>query len=194
MINATDLKNGKTFSLDGKPYRVVKYAHQKIARGGGAVKLSLRNLENGNLEEKTINSSASVKEIDITKKPLQFLYEDEGNAVFMNEKSYEQVEIPKVIIKDNLPFIKEGDSVNVLFWEERPLSVDIPPKVKMQVTETMPGVKGNSATNIYKPAKLENDLSVKVPLFIKTGDSIVVDTRTGEYVERAKETRELGDD
>lgn len=186
MINATDLKNGTTFSLEGKPYKVVKYAHQKIARGGGTVKLSLRNLENGNLEEKTINSSVRVKKIDITKKPLQFLYEDEGNVVFMNEKSYEQVEIPKVIIKDDSPFIKEGDSVDVLFWDESPLSVDIPTKVKMQVIETTPGVKGNSATNIYKPAKLENDLSVKVPLFIKTGDSIVVDTRTGEYVERAK--------
>lgn len=186
MINATDLKNGTTFTMDGKPYRVVKYAHQKIARGGGNVKLSLRNLENGNLEEKTLNSSVKVDDINTTKKPLQYLYQDEGSAVFMDERSYEQVEVSKKIIKDDLPFIKEGDNVNVLFWEERPLSVDIPPKVRLKVFETAPGVKGNSATNIYKPAKLENDVSVKVPLFIETGDSVIVDTRTGEYVERAK--------
>jgi elongation factor P len=186
MINATDLKNGITFTMDGKPYKVVKYAHQKIARGGGTVKLSLRNLENGNLEEKTVNSSVKVNEISTLKRPLRYLYDDGSNAVFINEKSYEQIEIPKIVIKDELPFIKESDSVDVLFWEERPLSVDIPPKVKLEVTETAPGVKGNSATNIYKQARLENDLSIKVPLFIETGDSVVVDTRTGEYVERAK--------
>ena len=186
MINATDLKNGVTFTLDGKPYKVVKYAHQKIARGGGTVKLSLRNLENGSFEEKTLNSSVKVDEISTLKKQLQYLYDNDGSAVFMNEKTYDQVEIPKKVIKDDLPYIKEGDNVSVLFWDEQPLSVDIPPKVKLEITETAPGVKGNSATNIYKPAKLENDLNVKVPLFIETGDFIMVDTRTGEYVERAK--------
>lgn len=186
MINATDLKSGITFSLDGKPYRVVKYAHQKIARGGGTVKLSLRNLENGNLEEKTINSNVKVNEISTIKKPLQYLYQDGGNAIFISDKTFEQVEIPNKVIKNEMLYIKEGENINVLFWEDKPLSVDIPAKVKLEVTDTAPGVKGNSATNIYKPAKLENDLSVKVPLFIVIGDSIIVDTRTGEYVERAK--------
>ena len=186
MINATDLKNGITFTMDGKPYKVVKYTHQKIARGGGMVKLSVRNLGNGNLEEKTINSNLKVKEINTIKKPLQFLYGDEGSAVFMNEKTYEQVEIPKKVIRDDLLYIKEGDVVSVLFWDERPLSIDIPPKVKFKVKETTPGVKGNSATNIYKSAKLENGLIVKVPLFINTGDVVVVDTRERAYVERAR--------
>jgi elongation factor P len=186
MINATDLKNGITFTMDGKPYRVVKYAHQKIARGGGTVKLSLRNLQNGNLVDKTLNSNVKVDQITTSKKPFQYLYKDAENAVFMDNTTYEQVEIPNIVIKGDLPYIKEGDNVNVLFWEERPLSVDIPPKVKLKVFETAPGVKGNSATNIFKSAKLENELTVKVPLFIEEGDSVVIDTRTGEYVERGK--------
>jgi elongation factor P len=186
MINATDLKNGITFTMDGKPYKVVKYAHKKIARGGGTVKLSLRNLQNGNLVEKTLNSNVKVDQINTSKKPYQYLYEDAESAVFMNITTYEQVEVPKIVIKDDLPYIKEGDNVNVLFWEERPLSIDIPPKVKLKISETAPGVKGNSATNIFKTAKLENGLTVKVPLFIEDGDYVVVDTRTGEYVERGK--------
>jgi len=186
MINATDLKNGITFKMDGKPYKVVKYAHQKIARGGGTVKVSLRNLQSGNLVEKTLNSNLKVDQINTSKKPFQYLYKDAENAVFMNKSTYEQVEIPNQVIQSDLPYIKEGDDVNVLFWEENPLSVDIPPKVKLKVSETAPGVKGNSATNIFKSAKLENELSAKVPLFIEEGDYVVIDTRTGEYVERGK--------
>lgn len=186
MINATDLKNGITFSLDGKPFRVVKYSHQKIARGGGTVKLSARNLVNGNLEEKTLNSNVKVDEINTSKKALQYLYDDGENAVFMNQKSYEQTGVPSKLIRQELLYIKEGDSVNILFWDEQPLSVDIPPKVKLKVVDTAPGVKGNSATNIYKPAELENKLSVKVPLFVEEGDFVIIDTRSGDYVERAK--------
>lgn len=186
MIEATNLKAGITFLLDGKPYRVVKYTHQKIARGGGSVKLSVRNLQNGKLEEKNINSNAKVDEITTVKKPLQLLYKDANNAVFMDGKSYEQVEIPLSLIKDQVPFIKEGTNINVVFWDNKPLSIEIPPKVALTVQETDPGVKGNSAANIYKPAILENGLKLKVPLFIKLGDKVRVDTRTGEYVERIK--------
>lgn len=186
MIEATNLKAGKTFLMDGKPYRVVKYTHTKIARGGGSVKLSVRNLQNGKLEGKNINSNAKVDEITTVKKPLQFLYKDANNAFFMDGESYEQVEIPLSIIKNELPFINEGESVNVLFWDEKPLSVDIPPKVALSVKDTVPGVKGDSATNIFKPATLENGLKIKVPLFIKIGDKIRVDTRSGDYVERVK--------
>lgn len=186
MINATDLKSGITFSLDEKPFRVVKYSHQKIARGGGTVKLSVRNLVNGNLEDKTLNSNVKVDEINTEKKSLQYLYEDGENAHFMNNKSYEQTNVPSKLIKQELQYIKEGDIVNILYWDDKPLSVDIPPKVKLKVVDTVPGVKGNSATNIYKKAELENKLSVKVPLFVEEGDFVIVDTRTGDYVERAK--------
>lgn len=186
MIQVTDLKAGKAFLLESKPYKVIKYTHQKIGRGGANVKLSVRNLNNGNLEEKTFNATKKVEEISTVKKPLQFLYIDKGRGIFMDSRSYEQVEIPVAIVQDQLMYIKEGESIDVLFWDEKPLSFDIPPKVTLKVADTVPGVKGNSATNIYKPATLENGVKIRVPLFIKKGEKIRVDTRTGEYVERAK--------
>lgn len=194
MIKATELKNGKTFLLSGKPYKVIKYAHSKIGRGGASVKLDLRNLETAKFEKKTLNSNAKVEEIDTIKKPLQYLFGDGKSATFMDQSTYEQTEIPTSSIKTELQFIKEGEIVDVLFWsfdgaqdkDDRPLSVDIPPKVTLKVIQTDPGVRGDTTSNVYKPAKLENQLQLKVPLFVKIGDKIRVDTRTGEYVERAK--------
>ena len=186
MISSTDLKNGTTFLSDGKPYRVVKYSHIKIARGGARVKVTARNLETGSVEDKTFSSNVKVEDISTIKKRLQFLYVDGDNVVFMDPGSYEQVEIALSTVKNELLFIKEGEKVDVLFWDDKALSVDIPPKVELEVVETDPGVKGNSASNVYKPAKLENGLSLKVPLFIENGDKIRIDTRTSEYVERAK--------
>jgi elongation factor P len=186
MIEATNLKAGTTFLMDGKPYKVVKYTHQKIARGGGTVKLSIRNLRSGKLEEKILSSSSKVEGIATIKKPLQFLYKDSDVCVFMNSKTYEQIEIPLNLLEESIQFIKEGEIVNVLFFDNKALSVEIPTKVVLEVTETVPGVKGDSATNVYKPATLENGLQLKVPLFIKKGDRIKVDTRKGEYVERIK--------
>ena len=148
--------------------------------------MSVRNLETGNMEEKTLKSTYKVDEIKTLKKPLQFLYKDAGSAIFMNESTYEQVEIPLSILEDELIYIKEGENVNVLFWDSRPLSIEIAPKVTLSVKETSPGIKGNTASNMYKPATLENGLELKVPLFIKVSEKIRVDTRSGEYVERVK--------
>lgn len=187
MIEATNLKNGTTFLMDGKPFKVIKYTHQKIGRGGGLVKLVIRNLESGNQVEKTISSAAKVEDINTLKRSMQYLYKDENSAVFMDPKTYAQVEIPVDLAKEELSYIKEGEKADILFWEGRPLSVEIPPKVTLKVVDTAPGVKGNSATNLYKPATLENDLQLKVPLFVKTGDKIRVNTRKGEYVERVSD-------
>lgn len=186
MIDATELKAGKTFLFQNAPYLVVKYIHQKIGRGGANVKLSLRNLNNGNLEEKTFNSNAKVEEISVVKKQLQYLYNDNEKAFFSDPATFEQTEIFLSKIAKEIGFIKEGEIVSVLFWEEEPLSIEIPPKVTLKVKSTSPGVKGNSATNIYKQAVLENGMKVKVPLFIGVGEIIRIDTRTGEYTERAK--------
>lgn len=184
MISATDLKGGTSFEMDGKPYQVVKYAHNKVGRGGATVKVTARNLKSGSLEVHTFNSTYKFDEISTQKKSLQYLYNDGTSASFMNPMTYEQVEIDLTILGNDILFIKEGSEVDVLFWEEKPLSVDIPPKVTLEVVDTAPGVKGNSASNIYKPAKLENGLTVKVPLFIKEGEKIRIDTRTSEYLER----------
>lgn len=195
MIEATNLKPGATFQIEGKPYKVLKYFHQKLGRGGANVRVSVRNLRTGVLEEKTFKSDHKVEEITTVKKPLQFLYRDGSNVVFMDPKNYEQIDISANIIDKELTYIKEGKTVNVLFWsfggsqgkEDVPLSIEIPAKVTLKVVDTPPGVKGDSATNIYKPARLENGLQVKVPLFVNKGDLVVVDTRSGEYLERARD-------
>ena len=150
------------------------------------VKLHVRNIETGSVEEKSFSSNVTVDEVITSKRKLQFLYNNGKNAVFMDPVSFEQVEIPLVVIGDLQVFLKEGESVDILFWDEKPLSVDLPPKVTLVVSQTDPGVKGNSASNMYKPAELDNGLKLKVPLFIEVGDKIRVDTKNGEYVERVK--------
>ena len=194
MINSTDLKNGTTFLSGGKPYKVIKYSHIKVGRGGATVRVTAKNLVSGNIEEKTFSSNVKVDEVTTVKRKLQYLYTEGKNAVFMDPTNFEQVEVETDIIENELPFVKEGQDINLLFWAfggaddkaDIPLTIDISSKVNLKVIETDPGIKGNTASNVYKPASLENGLSVKVPLFINKGDSIVIDTRTSTYVERAK--------
>lgn len=186
MINATDLKNGVAFKYYGKPYKVIKYNLIKMGRGGATVRVMSRNLENGSTNELAFSSNLTFEEVNLERQKLQYLYKDGKSAFFMNPQSYEQVEIPLSVLGDDVMYFKEGENIDVLFMDGKALSCDIPPKVIMKITETDPGVKGNSASNMYKSAKLENGLKLKVPLFVNTGEKIVVDTRTGEYVERAK--------
>lgn len=185
MIVATELKNNVAFLVDGKPCKVIKYEHQKIGRGSASVVVTFRNLESGKLETRTWVSSSKFDEIHTQKRMLQYLYKDPENALFMDPSTFEQVEIPLIILGDDILYMKEGEMAAILFWNDQALSAEIPPKVSLKVSETDPGVKGNSASNIYKQATLENGLSLKVPLFIKAGELIRVDTRTGEYIERA---------
>lgn len=186
MINSTDLKNGVAFQQYGKPYQVIKYSLIKMGRGGAVVKVQVRNLETGSVEEKSFSSNVAVDEANTYRKILQYLYKDDSNAFFMDPKSFEQVEIPLSVLGDSILFLKEGENANILFWDDKALSVELPPKVALTVKECDPGVKGNSATNLYKPAVLENGMNVKVPLFIKAGEKIIVDTRDSSYIERAK--------
>ncbi len=187
MLESTQLKNGVTFLRNGEPCQVVRYALIKMGRGGATVKVSVRNLLTGSVVDDSYSSNVKVEEVVTLKRRLQYLYNDNTNVVMMDPTSFEQIEIPKKQVSDKVVFIKEGDSVDVLTWEGRVLSFDLPPKVTLKVVETDPGVKGNSATNLYKSAKLENGLTLRVPLFIKEGELVRVDTRTTEYIERAKE-------
>ncbi len=186
MINSTDLKNGVTFLYYEKPLKVVSYSLIKMGRGGATVKLLVRNLETGSTEPLSFSSNVKVDEVVTNKRRLQYLFKDATSVTFMDPTTYDQIEIPVKVIENELPFIKEGDNVDVLFWNEKALSVDIQPKVVLTVTETDPGVKGNTVSNLYKPATLENGLQIKVPLFINAGEKIKVDTRSSTYIERAK--------
>lgn len=186
-VNATDLRAGIAFLYEAKPFKVTKYNLIKMGRGGATVRVNCVNLENGANIEHAFSSNLSFEKIELQKKKLQYLYKDEKYATFMNPDNYDQVEVPLAILGDDIYYVKEGETADILFWGERAMSVDLPPKITLKVIDCDPGVKGNSASNFLKNAVLENGLTAKVPLFIEAGELIRIDTRTGEYVERAKE-------
>lgn len=187
MYNASDLRNGTTFELDGKPYVVVRYTHTKMGRGGATIRVEARNLRTGSIEEKTFGSSDRVDSVPTARRKMQYLYSDLASAIFMDPISFEQIEIPLSAIHDEIKFLKDGEQVNVLMVRDEPLLIELAPKITLTVADTGPGVRGNSTSNIWKSATLENGLQTKVPLFVRIGEKIRVDTRTGEYVERAKD-------
>lgn len=184
MIPVTELRKGVTFQLEGEPYKVVEYNHIKMGRGGATIRVVIRNLRNGAIETKSFNNGSSFERIITNKKKLQYLYSDEVNASFMDPRTYEQQDISREVLGTDVAYLQDGQMVDVMFWDEQALGVELPPNVTLKVVEADPGVKGNSATNIFKQVKMENGLIVKAPLFIKPGDKLRVDTRTGDYVER----------
>lgn len=187
MLNASELRNGTTFEADGKPYVVVRYTHTKMGRGGATIRIEARNLRTGNIEEKTFGSNDRVDSAPTLRRKMQYLYSDSSNGVFMDPTTFEQVEMPLSAILNEIKFLKDGEQVNVLMVRDEPLLIELAPKITLTVTDTGPGVRGNSTSNIWKSATLENGLQTKVPLFVEVGEKIRVDTRTGEYVERARE-------
>ncbi len=186
MIPVTELHSGTTFKDKGEIFEVTAYQHTKMGRGSANIKVKARNLKTGEPVQKTFISGARVEEADIDKKKLQFLYKDAESLVFMDPKSYEQFPIKNSILGDREKFLKEGESYEVLVFEEAVLNVELPKLMELAITETGPGVKGDTVSNVFKPATLENGLQIKVPLFINQGDSVKVDTRSGEYVERVR--------
>jgi elongation factor P len=184
MISVTDLRAGTTYREDGVLLQVLSYEHIKMGRGSANIKVKVKNLSNGATLEKSYINGARVQDVQITKKDMQFLYKDDDNAYFMYTETYEQIQIPLIKI-DGYQFLKEGENFTVSFLDTEPLSVLLPPKMVFKVVETGPAIKGNSATNVFKDAILENEIKTKVPLFISIGESIRVDTRTGAYTEKA---------
>ncbi|OGH11225.1 MAG: elongation factor P [Candidatus Levybacteria bacterium RIFCSPHIGHO2_01_FULL_36_15] len=184
MLSVTSLRSGTTYEEDGNIYEVLSYEHIKMGRGSASVKVKVRNLRSGAVLEKGFISHAVVKDINLEKKEYQYLYKDSNLAYFMDPVSFEQTVIPLKNL-EGYQFLKEGESVALRYFGIEPLGVTLPPKVTLTVTETPPGVKGNSASNVYKDATLENGMRVRVPLFINSGDKIIVDTRDGSYTKRA---------
>ncbi len=185
MIGVTELRSGTIFEDQGNIYQVLSYEHIKMGRGSANIKVKVKNIRSGSTTDKSFINGAKVNELQVIKKDLQYLYKDGEKAYFMNPSTFEQVEVLLKIISYESPYLKEGEIFSVSFLGDEPLSVNLPPKMDFVVEETAPGVKGNSATNVFKDAVLENGLSTKVPLFVKTGDKIRVDTRTGAYSEKA---------
>lgn len=185
-ITVQDIRAGTAFLLDGQPYIGLKYEHIKMGRGSATIKIKAKNLLNGSITEKSFINSAKVEAIDTYRKQMQYLYRDGSDFVFMDPGSYEQVQIGEVEVGDSGKYLKDGVLVNVLFWDQKPLWIELPPKMEFTIVETDPGVKGNSVSNLYKSAKLDNGMMTKVPLFIQQGEQVMIDTRDGSYSERVK--------
>lgn len=186
MLNVTELRAGTTFKDSQGIWEVVKYSHIKMGRGSANIRVKVKNLKTGATIEKTFTSGQKVEELTLTKKESQYLYGDPSNIVFMDKKNFEQFELPKLVVGDKAKFLKEGDTYEILVADDQVISVELPRTAVLKVSETGPGVKGDSVSAATKDAILENGLTVKVPLFINSGDKLKVDTRSGEYIERVK--------
>lgn len=185
MLNITDLKVGARLSLENDPWVVLSYAHSKTGRGGAVVKTKLRNLRNGNVIDRTFQGADKVDEADLAKKKAIYLYSDDQNAFFMDQQSYEQFEIPAEKVGHNRNFMIENSDVDLLYFDDQPINIELPIKMTFRVISAPPGVKGNSAGSVTKKVTLETGAVIDAPLFIKENDKVVVDTRDGSYIERA---------
>lgn len=184
MIAVQELRAGTIFEDQGQIFKVLSYEHIKTGRGSANIRVKVINVRTGATIEKSFINSAKVQEASVSKKDLQYLYKDKEFVYFMDPVSFEQISVPLKKIGDDYNFLKEGENFNISFLGDEALFLNLPPKMDFTVLDTPPGVKGNSATNVFKEAILENGLKVKVPLFIKTGDRVRVDTRTGNYTQR----------
>lgn len=186
MYSISELKKDVLIQLDHVPYRVVESQHVSMGRGGAVMRTKLKNLLNGSVLERTFRAAEKVIPADIERVNMQYLYQEGSDYVFMNEVSFEQIHLPGSLVADQMGYIPEGASVQVLLFNSSPIGLEMAKNVYLKVTHTEPGVKGDTATSAFKSATLETGAEVSVPLFINTGDEIKVDTRTGQYLERRK--------
>ncbi|HLG11738.1 MAG TPA: elongation factor P [Dehalococcoidia bacterium] len=185
MIDTGDLRKGLTIEIDGTLYSIVDWEHNKTGRGGAKVRLKLRDVRAGHIIEHTYDSGAKFTRARVERQPAQYLYADGDIYHFMNRETYDQVAINKDRLGDVALYLKENDDCQVLTYGDEAISVELPAAVVLEVAQTDPWVRGDTAQGGTKPATLETGLTVNVPLFVNTGDKVKVDTRSGEYLERA---------
>jgi len=186
MISVTELRAGTVFEENGQYFLVLSYGHIKMGRGSGTVKVKVRNLSTGATIDKSFVTGARVEEANLERKKASYLYQDEQGYHLMDILSFEQFTIDRRLVEDMARFLKEGMEITLFVVGDKPLYVEIPKIIEYKIVQTGGSARGNTVGASFKDALLENGLSVKVPLFIKTGELIKVDTRSGEYVERAK--------
>lgn len=185
MISAGDFRNGATFEMDGNVFQIIEFQHVKPGKGAAFVRTKIRNVISGAVVEKTFSPTDKFPTAFIERREMQYLYKDGALYYFMDNETYENLPISEDKLGDSFQFIKENTDVKVLSYKGNVFGVEPPYFVELEVTKTDPGFKGDTATNATKPAVLETGAEIKVPLFIEEGDRIRVDTRTGEYMERA---------
>ena len=185
MVTAGDFRNGVTFEMDGGVYSIIEFQHVKPGKGAAFVRTKIRNVITGAVTEKTFNPNDKYPTAYIERKDIQYLYSDGDLYYFMDNETYEQIPINASVLGDNFKFVKENMDCKVLSYKGNVFGVEPPNFVELEVTKTEPGVRGDTATNTLKPATLETGAEIRVPLFINEGEMIRIDTRTGEYMERA---------
>ena len=184
-VSTNDLKNGMTLDLPEGLFSVVEFQHVKPGKGGAFVRTKLKNVRTGAVVERTYRADEKLEQAIIDKREMQFLYRDGGDYVFMDNSTYEQLQVPRTALGDAANYLKEGDAAILQMHGGDIVGVDLPAAVELTVTETEPGVQGDRVSGARKPATLETGLVVQVPLFVNPGESIRVDTRSGEYLTRA---------
>ena len=185
-ISTNQFKNGTHIEVDGKIFRIMEFQHVKPGKGGAFVRTKLRRVDDGSVIDKTFRAGEKFRPVRTETRRMQYLYDSGDSQVFMDNQSYEQLELPAELDPDAMRWVRPNDEVEILFVDERPAGLQIPSAVDLAVTETQPGLKGDTASGGgSKPATLETGVTIEVPLFIDEGETVRVDTRTGEYISRA---------
>lgn len=185
MINVTEARKGATVELDGELYQVLDFEHIKMGRGSAQVRLKLRNVRGGHIIDKSFQATAKLGRARIERQSVQYLYNDGDLYYFMNNETYDQIPLNRNQVGEAANYLAENANCDLLTYGDEPIGIELPAAVVLTVVETEPGIKGDTATGATKPAKLETGLTVQVPLFINPGDKLKIDTRSGEYLERA---------
>ncbi len=184
VISTNDFNTGLTIELDGEVYQVIEFQHSKSGRGSAFVRTKLRNVEEGYTINKTFKAGEKVETAHVEKKKMQFLYWDGSDYIFMDNDTYEQFHLSREQLGDKVKYLKENMELDISVYQGRPIDIDLPTFVELKVEKTQPGIKGNTVSGGSKPATMETDLVVQVPLFINEGDTIKIDSRSDEYIER----------
>jgi elongation factor P len=184
MISSNDFRSGVTIELDGSVWRVVEFLHVKPGKGSAFVRTKLKNVQTGNVVERTFRAGETVPQATLEKRTMQHTYKDGAQYVFMDMETFEEARLNPEQLGDRVKYLKEGMEVNIIFWGDQVLEVELPTSIVLEVTQTDPGVKGDTATGGSKPAIVETGAQVMVPLFISVGERIKIDTRDGSYLGR----------
>ena len=185
MIETGELRKGSTIEIDGTLYQVIEVEHLKIGRGSAQVRMKLRDVRGGHIVDKSVQAGARFTRARVERQEAQYLYAEGNLHYFMNTETYDQFPLGKEHLGEALNYLKENSTCNLLMYGDEPVGIELPAAVELAVEQTDPGMRGDTAQGGTKPAKLETGISVNVPLFVNTGDMLKIDTRTGEYLERA---------
>jgi elongation factor P len=184
MITTGDLRRGITLEMDGRLYQVLEWEHIKMGRGSAQVRLRLKDVRAGHITERTFQAGSKFNRARVDRRPAQFMYVAEGLYYFMDTESYDQIPLSRDLLGDGANYLKENLECELLVYQDQPIGVELPDSVTLRIEQTDPGFKGDTAQGGRKPARLETGMTINVPLFVNSGETIRVDTRSGEYLER----------